>query len=104
MACFSETILSAETITAINRSVVAGLEGDFARTSASRANGVEHLAVACVAFTGIAFAGIAARFATLRLVIKALLRKEFLILGGKSKLLTTVLARDCFVFEHEIPL
>ncbi len=104
MACFSETILSTETITAINRAIAPGLKGDFARTSAIRANGVEHLAVVGVASTGIVFAGIAAGSATLGLVGKALFCKELLILYSKGKLLATVLACDCLVFEHEIPL
>lgn len=96
--------LSTETITAINRAVIAGLKGDFARTSAIRANGVEHLAVVGVASTGVVFAGIAAGSATLGLVGKALFCKELLILYSKGKLLATVLACDCLVFEHEIPL
>ena len=93
-----------ETITAINCTVVARLKGNLALTSAGRANGIEHLAVICVASTGIALASITTGLAALGFVIETFFRKEFLILGGEGKVLAAILARDCLVFKHEIPL
>lgn len=93
-----------ETITAINCTVIARLKGNFALTSAGRADGIEHLAVICIVSTGIALASVTTGLAALGLIVKAFFRKEFLIFGSKGELLAAILARDCFVFKHEIPL
>ena len=99
-----EFCLSAETIAAVHRTVVAGLEGHLAGLAALGANSVIHLAAATLTTAGVAFACIAAGLAALRLVGEALFSKELLFAGCEGELLSAILADDSFVLKHVIPL
>lgn len=98
--------LSTETIAAVNGAVIAGLERNLAGFAAIGANGVVHLTVTATATTGAGspLAGVTARFAALGLIVEALLSKELLLSGCESELLSAILADDCLVLEHVIPL
>jgi hypothetical protein len=93
----------AETIAAIDGTVVAGLEGNLARFAAFRADGVIHLTLA-VSAAGVLLAGIPACLAALGFIGEAFFSVEFLFAGGESEFLTAVFADESFVLIHEIPL
>ena len=71
------------------------LERNLRFAAASRALGREH-------FTGpaIAFFGVAASFAALRLVSEAFFSEKFLFTGGEGKFCSAVFADKGLVFEH----
>ena len=93
----------AETIAAIDRAVVAGLEGDFAGLAAFGTDGVIHLTLAA-ATAGVLLAGVTAGLAALGLILEPTLSVEFLFAGGENEFLTAVFADESFVLIHEIPL
>ena len=93
----------AETIAAINGTIVAGLERNFAGSSTLSTDCIIHLTVSAVA-AGVLLPGITAGLAALRLIGETLLSEEFLLLRGENEFLTAVFANDCFVLIHEIPL
>lgn len=94
-----------EAIAAIDRAVVARLERNLAVFSACGADSVKHLTVRTTsAAVRVVLACITAGLATLGLVIETLFCVELLLSGGECELLSTVLAYDSFVLEHEIPL
>jgi hypothetical protein len=90
----------AETIAAINRAIITGLERNLAGSAAFRANGIIHLALAAVA-AGVPFAGIPAGLAPLRFVGEPSLSIKFLFLRGENEFLATVYANECFVLIHK---
>jgi hypothetical protein len=95
--------LICKAITAVYRTVVAGLERNFAGSSAFCAHGIIHLSVAGTA-AGIAFAGVTARFAALGFIGETFFGEKFLFAGSKSKFAAAVFASKSFVVVHEIPL
>ena len=96
--------LFTEAIAAVDRTVCAGLERNFAGTAAGSADSVKHLALAALAVVGSTFAGIAAGFAALRLIGEALFSKKLLLVGGEGEFLSAIFADDRFVLEHVVPL
>ena len=92
--------LASEAVAAIDRAVIARLEGNLAGLAAVGADSVEHLARRA----GDAFAGIAAGFAALGLVGEALLGVKLLLTGGENEFLSAILADQGLVSVHEIPL
>ena len=102
-AFFRRSSSIAETVAAINRTILTGLEGNFAGLSALSAHGVVHLAFATTAALA-ALAGHAAGFAALGLILKAALRVKLLLTGGENEFLSAILADQCLVLIHEIPL
>lgn len=96
--------LFTEAIAAVDGTVVTGLERNLAGLAALAANRVEHLPVTAAATGRISLASVAASLAALGLVAEALLGEELLLLNCESELLTAVLAYDCFVLKHGIPL
>ena len=96
--CASDQLL-AETIRAVNRTIRAGLEGDFAGLAATCADRIIHLTVA--AATGRALlAGRTAGLAALGLIGETLFRVEFLLAGGEGEALSAIFADDGLVAEH----
>ncbi len=91
-----------EALAAIDRTVVAGLKGDFAFLAAFGAHSVEHLAAA--SFTAGSLAGGAAGLAALGFVLETLFSVECLFVGGEDKFSATVFADESFVVVHGIPL
>ena len=91
--------LASEAVAAIDRAVIARLEGNLAGLAAVGADSVEHLARRA----GDAFAGIAAGFAALGLVGEALLGVKLLLTGGENEFLSAILADQGLVSVHEIP-
>ena len=85
-----------EALAAIDRTVLAGLEGTLARLAAAGADSVEHLALT----TGSVLAGIAAGLAALGLVLETTAGVELLLTGGPNELLAAILAYQSLVFEH----
>ena len=77
-----------EAFAAVDRSVARGLERDLARLAAFRANGVEHLSGFAAGVLSLVTAG----FASLGLVLEALLRVEFLFTGGEDEFVAAFLA------------
>jgi len=94
----------AEAIAAIYGAVITGLERNLAGLSTLCADSIVHLTITAVTTTGSTLAGIAAGFATLRLIGKASLRVKFLLSGSENKFLSTVFADERFVLIHVIPL
>jgi hypothetical protein len=86
-------------LAAIDRTVIAGLEGDLAGLSALGADSVIHLTLATT-FAAVVLPGVAALLAALRLVLETTLSVEFLFTGGKDELFAAVFAHECFVFVH----
>jgi hypothetical protein len=92
-----------EAIAAIDRPVIPGLEWHLCPRAAFRAHGIEHftglppVASATVAISLFCHAAILAAH---RFICKTLLGKEFLITGGKDKVLAAVLASQRFVLVH----
>ena len=87
----------AETIAAINRAIVFGLERNFCFLAALRADNFEHLALlAAVART---FALVATVTATHRLVFKAAFMIKFLFARAEDEFFSAVLAHEGFVFK-----
>ena len=96
--CASDQLLT-EAIAAVNRTIRAGLEGDFAGFAAACAGCVIHLTVA--AATGRALlAGGTAILAALGLIGETLFRVEFLLAGGEGEALSAIFADDGLVAEH----
>lgn len=100
----SNCYLSTEAIAAVDRTVVARLERNFARLATFGAHSVEHFAGTAVTTTGITLAGVAAGLAALRLIGETLFSEKLLLAGGECELLPAIFADDNFVLEHVIPL
>ena len=77
-----------EAFAAVDGSVARGLERDLARLAAFRADGVEHLSGFAAGVLSLVTAG----FASLGLVLEALLRVEFLFTGGEDEFVAAFLA------------
>ena len=90
--------LLGKTLTAVHRAVFTGLEGNFRFLAAVRTHSGEHFASrsACV------LARVAASFAALGLVYKALFSIEFLLTGGEHKFISAFFADQSLVFVHWI--
>jgi len=95
---------TAEAIAAIDGTISARLEGNLAGLAAGSANGVIHLTAAAIAAAGALLARVAARLAALRLVGKALLSVKLLLTGSKNEFFAAILADECLVVVHPIPL
>ena len=95
---------SAEAIAAVNRTVVPGLEGNLASLAAFGADSIKQLTSTAGSSTASLLAGHTAGTAALRLVLKTLFGVKFLFAGGENEFLTAVLADECFVVVHKIPL
>ena len=87
-----------EAFAAVNRSVARGLERDLARLAAFRANGVEHLS----GFAAGVLSLVTARFASLGLVLEALLSVELLLTRREHEVRTAFLALQSLVLEHVV--
>ena len=85
-----------EALAAVDRTVLARLEGNLAGLAAAGADSVEHLALT----TGRILAGIAAGLAALGLVLETTAGVELLLAGGPNELLAAILAYQSLVFEH----
>lgn len=96
------SLLSAEAIAAIDGTVVARLEGNFAGGAAGCANGIVHGAI--LSTGGIALSGVAAGLTALGFVGETLLGVKLLLSSSEGELLAAIFADDNFVLEHEIPL
>jgi hypothetical protein len=92
------SILSPEAVAAINRLVIPRLKRYLAGLPAFGTDSVEHLTV--TAPLRVAFPCIAAWFAALGLVCKAFFCMKFLIPGGKSEVLSAILADEDLVVVH----
>lgn len=90
----------AETIAAVNRTVVARLERNAAGLATGSADCLEHLASAAIA-TRVLLASVAAGLAALRFVGEAFFREEFLLTRGKGEFLPAILADDDLVVVHK---
>ena len=97
--CASDQLL-AEAIAAVNRTIRAGLEGDFAGLAAACAGRVIHLTVAAAAAGRALLAGCTAILAALGLIGETLFRVEFLLAGGEGEAGSAIFADDGFVAEH----
>ena len=97
--CASDQLL-AEAIAAVNRTIRAGLEGDFAGFAAACAGCVIHLTVAAAAAGRTLLAGRTAILAALGLIGETLFRVEFLLAGGEGEALSAIFADDGLVAEH----
>ena len=97
--CASDQLL-AEAIAAVNRTIRAGLEGDFAGFAAACAGCVIHLTVAAATTGRALFAGRTAILAALGLIGETLFRVEFLLAGGEGEAGSAIFADDGFVAEH----
>ena len=109
MRLFELPVVS-EAVTAHDRTVGAGLEGNLAGLAAFRANCVIHLArrsvtVAAIAGTasGCALTSDTAGFAALRFVRKAFFGEKFLLVGSKGEFLSAIFADDGLVVVHLLP-
>ena len=89
-----------EAIAAVDRSVGLGLKGNPSFAAASGANGRKILAGAA----GSVFAGIAAGFAALGLILETALCVKLLFTDGKYKFLTALFAHQCLVFHDRSSL
>ena len=85
-----------EALAAVDRTVLARLEGNLAGLAAAGAGSVEHLALAA----GRVLAGITAGLAALGLVLETTAGVELLLAGGPNELLAAILAYQSLVFEH----
>ena len=94
------TCLFSKAVAAINRAVVAGLEGNLAGLTAFCAYCIKHLTSAAVAARAVALTSVPAGLAALRLIGEALFCKKLLLAGGESEFLSAILADDGFVLEH----
>jgi hypothetical protein len=95
----SAGVHSCEAVAAVNRTTFLGSEGDSGNAAAAIAGSFEHFALTAAGFTKIA-----ARFATLGLILEALLCIEFLFACSESKFLSAVLTNECFVLIHLVSL
>ena len=87
---------------AIDRLVVAGLEGHLGGLAALCANGIEHLAFTAIVVSGLlGLTGFSALGAAGGLILETLLRVELLLTGGESELSAAILANQRLVFEHD---
>ncbi len=89
-----------EAFAAINRSVFAGLEGNFCNAAAFVTGSFEPFAFAA---TGV-LACITASLAALRFVYETFFSIEFLFACCEYEFCAAFLAFECFVFVHEIYL
>ena len=90
-----------EALTAVDRTVSAGLEGNLSGTAAAIADHVIHLTLAAVAVaTVLLTAGGTAGRAAAGLILEALFCIEFLFTCGESEFLAAILANQYFVFKH----
>jgi len=92
-----------EALTAVDGTVVVGLEGELAGGAALGADRIVHLAGRGVA-AGSGLACVTAGLAALGLVGEALFGVEFLLAGSENKFLSAFLTGESFVSVHEIPL
>jgi len=97
--CASDQLLT-EAIAAVNRTIRAGLEGDFAGLAAACAGRVIHLTVAAAAAGRALLAGCTAILAALGLIGETLFRVEFLLVGSKGEFLSAIFADDGLVAVH----
>lgn len=99
--CEREYLSILEALAAVNRTIVARLERNLARLTAACTYCIKHLTClnsACI------LTGIAARLATLRLICEAFFSIKFLLTGSENEFLSAILADQCLVVVHEIPL
>ena len=85
-----------EALAAVDRTVLARLEGNLASLAAAGADSVKHLALTA----GSVLAGITAGLAALGLVLETTAGVELLLTGGPNELLAAILAYQSLVFEH----
>ena len=99
--CKSEPVLalSLEAVTAVHRTVSAGLEGHLGLAAAAVADHGIHLAgSSAVAVLGTARS--AAGRAAAGLILEALLREKFLLTGRENEFVAAVPAGQSLVFVH----
>ncbi len=97
----SEPVLALrfKTVTAVHRTISAGLERNLGFASAAVADYGEHLpGSTAVAVLGLA--GVTAGLAPTGLVLEALLGVEFLFAGGENEFISAVTAGQSLVFVH----
>jgi len=95
---------SAEAVAAVHRPVVPGLKGHLASLAAFGTDSIKQLTGAAGGSAAGLLTGHTAGTAALRLVLKTLFGIKFLFAGGENEFLTAVLADECFVVVHKIPL
>ena len=90
-----------EALTAVDRTVSAGLEGNLSGTAAAIADHVIHLTLAAVAVaTVLLTAGGTAGRAAAGLILEALVGVELLLGSGEHELVATLAANQSLVFVH----
>lgn len=87
-----------KTIAAINRTIIPGLERNFAGTSTGSASGIKHFPL----WPPAVFTGISARFASLWFIGKSFFLKKILFACCEYKLLAAVFTCDCFVLMNQL--
>jgi hypothetical protein len=87
-----------EAVAAINRTIGLRLKRNLSLAAASSASCSEELTGAA----GSVLAGVTAGLAALGLVLETTLSVEFLLTGGKSKLVAALFAYQDLVFVHRI--
>jgi len=92
----SVTASCGKAFTAVNGLAFGRIEGHFASFSAVSADSIKHLSGA--SRSGLAC--IAAGFASLGLVLEALLCIEFLLTGGEHEIIAAFFALQCLVLIH----
>ena len=91
-----------KTVTAVNRTIIAGFERNHSGYAASRTNSFVHFALCSLSLAAFTAASlcISAVTAACRFILKALARIELLFTGGKNKVFAAVLALKSFVLER----
>ena len=97
----SETILTLgfKAITAVNRTIAAGLERNLGFAAAAVADDRVHLARSTTV-TILGTAGSTTGRTTAGLILEALLREKFLFAGRENEFVAAVTAGQGFVFVH----
>ena len=110
MRLFELPVVS-EAVTAHDRTVGAGLEGNLTGLSTLCANRIVHLARCSVAVSAIAgtatpwctLTSDTAGFAALRFVREAFFSEKLLLVGSKGEFLSAIFADDGLVVVHLLP-
>jgi hypothetical protein len=92
-----------ETLAAIDRTIIPGLERNLAGSAAVCADCIVHLTLT-TAVAGVLLACVTACLAALGFVLETAFRIKFLFTGSENEFLTAVSANESFVLIHVIPL
>jgi len=89
-----------EAVAAKYRTVISGLEGNLAGSSALSADSVEHFAGCSLRTAARSLTGIAAGLAALRFIGETFFGVESLLISSEYELGTAIFASDNFVVVH----